>query len=529
MLLLQQVTYAHPNREVLFKDLNFSLNTNHKWSLIGNNGSGKSTLLKLIAGELQPLSGTIQRGEKPYYIPQLFGQYNHLSVGAALGVALKLTALQRILAGDTDEVQFERLNDDWTIEERCKEALAYWELSGIDLDRPMSRLSGGQKTKVFLAGIMIHQPAFVLLDEPSNHLDAASRTILYEFVQQYRGAMLVVSHDKRLLNLLDTTLELSRDGLKTYGGNYNFYVAQKAIEQAALLDDVHSKEKELRKAREKERETIERQQKLDARGKKKQEKSGVPRIMMNTLRNNAEQSTAKTKAVHGEKISGIREDLSALRAALPDLDKMRLGFDESAFHTGKLLFEAKDINFSFNGLPLWSYDRKLSVHSGDRLAIKGRNGSGKTTLINTILGLQVPGSGSIKRNEFRAVYIDQEYSLIDNELNVYEQLQRYNDGALQESELKNKLTHFLFGKESWDKACAVLSGGERMRLVLCCLSLSRQAPDLIVLDEPTNNLDLQNVSILTHAIRDYKGTIVVVAHDEDFLEAVNIRQEIDLS
>lgn len=528
MLLLQQVSYAHPNKALLFEALHLSLNTNNKWALVGNNGSGKSTLLKLIAGELSPLSGTIQCVEKPYYIPQLFGQYNHISVGAALGVDQKLSALKCILAGDTSEQQFERLNDDWTIEERCREALAYWELSGIDLEQPMSQLSGGQKTKVFLSGIMIHQPGLVLLDEPSNHLDVASRTILYEFVRQYRGAMLVVSHDKRLLNLLDTTLELSKDGLKTYGGNYDFYIAQKAIEQAALLDDVHSKEKELRKAREKERETIERQQKLDARGKKKQEKSGVPRIMMNTLRNNAEQSTAKTKAVHGEKISGIREDLSALRAALPDLDKMRLGFDESAFHTGKLLFEARDINFRFETAPLWEQGRSLAIHSGDRLAIKGRNGSGKTTLINTILGGHLPDSGTLQRNNFRSVYIDQEYALIDNTLSVYEQLQRYNESALGESELKNKLTHFLFFKESWDKSCAVLSGGERMRLVLCCLSLSKQAPDLIVLDEPTNNLDIQNVTILTHAIRDYKGTVVVVSHDEDFLEAINIRQEISL-
>ncbi|RYD98780.1 MAG: ABC-F family ATP-binding cassette domain-containing protein [Sphingobacteriales bacterium] len=529
MLLLQQVTYAHPNREVLFEGLNLSLHTNNKCALVGNNGSGKSTLLKLIAGELQPLSGTIQRIGKPYYIPQLLGQYNHLSVGAALGVDRKLAALQRILAGDTADLQFELLDDDWTIEARCKEAMAYWELSDIDLEQPVSRLSGGQKTKVFLAGIMIHQPAFVLLDEPSNHLDAASRAILYAFVQQYRGAMLVVSHDQRLLNLLDTTLELSKDGLKTYGGNYDFYTDRKAVEQAALLDEVHNKEKELRKAREKERETIERQQKLDARGKKKQEKSGVPKIMMNTLRNNAEQSTAKTKAVHGEKISGIREDLSALRAALPDLDKMRLGFDESAFHTGKLLFEAEAINFSFGATTLWPHASSLSIHSGDRLAIKGRNGSGKTTLINAILGRILPESGRVKRHAFRFVYIDQEYALIHNELNVYDQLQRYNDSALTESELKNKLTHFLFGKDSWDKSCAVLSGGERMRLVLCCLSLSRQAPDLIVLDEPTNNLDIQNVAILTHAIRDYKGTIVVVSHDEDFLEAVHIRQEFELS
>ncbi|OJV51526.1 MAG: ABC transporter ATP-binding protein [Bacteroidetes bacterium 43-16] len=529
MLLLQQVTYAHPNRDVLFEHINLSLTINSKQALVGNNGSGKSTLLKLIAGELSPLSGTVQWVEKPYYIPQLFGQYNHLSIGAALGVAGKLSALHAILAGDTGERQFELLQDDWTIEERCNEALAYWELPGIDLEQSMSTLSGGQKTKVFLAGMMIHQPGFILLDEPSNHLDAASREILYHFVTNYRGTMLVVSHDKQLLNLLDTTLELSKDGLKTYGGNYDFYVAQKAIEQSALLDDVQSREKELRKAKEKERETLERQQKLDARGKKKQEKAGVPRIMMNTLRNNAEQSSAKTKAVHGEKISGIKEELAALRAALPDLDKMRLGFDESGFHKGKLLFDAKAINVAIGNRLLWEAPLTMQLHSGGRLCIKGRNGSGKTTLINIILGLKLPETGSVQHNSFKSVYIDQEYSLINNALTVYEQLQQYNDSALEEAVLKNKLTHFLFMKAAWDKPCAVLSGGERMRLVLCCLSLSRQAPDLIVLDEPTNNLDIQNVLILTHAIRDYKGTVIVVSHDAAFLEDIGLSGVMTLS
>ncbi|MEA9412729.1 ribosomal protection-like ABC-F family protein [Flavobacterium sp. PL02] len=526
MLILQNISYIHPNKELLFDTISFTVNTNEKIALIGNNGTGKSTLLKIIAGKLQPSNGQVRCGSEPYYIPQIFGQYNDLTIAQALQIEEKLTALKEILEGNVSENNLNALNDDWTIEERCNNALKYWQLTDLDLSQKIETLSGGQKTKVFLAGISIHQPELVLLDEPSNHLDVAARQLLYDFIQSTSSALIVVSHDRKLLNLLNTVFELSKRGISVYGGNYDFYAEQKQIEQNALNQDLHSKEKALRKAKEKERETLERQQKLDARGKKKQEKAGVARIMINTLRNNAENSTSKIKGMHAEKIDGISHELQELRSALPDIDKMKFGFDNSSLHKGKILFNAKDINYSYDNEFVWKQNLNIQITSGERIALKGSNGSGKTTLIKLILGKLEPKTGILSRAENTSVYIDQDYSLIDNQLKIYEQAQQFNTTALQEHEIKMRLNRFLFTKEDWDKPCNVLSGGEKMRLMLCCLTISNQSPDSIILDEPTNNLDIQNIEILTAAINEFKGTLIVISHDEYFLEQINIERTI---
>jgi ATPase subunit of ABC transporter with duplicated ATPase domains len=528
MLILQNVSYTHPSKDLLFSDINLTVNNHEKTALIGNNGTGKSTLLKIMAGELQPSTGQISVEAEPYYVPQVFGQFNHLTIAQALRIEDKLNALKEILNGNTSEENFNLLNDDWTIEDRCNEALNYWQLNELNLSQKMEALSGGQKTKVFLAGTFIHQPELILLDEPSNHLDNLGRQLLYDFIKTTKSTLVVVSHDRKLLNLLDTICELSKHGIKAYGGNYDFYVEQKQIENDALSQDIQSKEKALRKAKEKERETIERQQKLDSRGKAKQEKAGVAKIMMNTLRNNAENSTSKLKSVHAEKIGGISQDLQELRSALPDIDKMKFGFDNSALHKRKILFTATDINFTYNTQQLWSENKTFEILSGERIALKGQNGSGKTTLIKLLLGDIEPETGTIYRAENKSVYIDQDYSLLDNKLKVYEQAQQFNTSALQEHEIKIRLNRFLFTKHDWDKPCSALSGGERMRLLLCCLTINSKSPDIIVLDEPTNNLDIQNVQILTTAINEYQGTLIVVSHDETFLEQVNTERAIEL-
>lgn len=528
MLTLQNISYTHPNKDLLFSDINLTVNNHEKTALIGNNGVGKSTLLKIIAGELQSTNGQISVETEPYYVPQIFGQFNHMTIAQALQIENKLNALKAILNGDTNEENFNLLNDDWTIEDRCTEALNYWQLNDFDLSQKMETLSGGQKTKVFLAGISIHQPELVLLDEPSNHLDITSRQLLYDFVQTTKSTLIIVSHDRKLLNLLSSVCELSKHGIKVYGGNYDFYKEQKQIENNALSQDIQSKEKALRKAKEKERETLERQQKLDSRGKSKQEKSGVARIMMNTLRNNAENSTSKLKSVHAEKIGGLSQDLQELRSSLPDIDKMKFGFDNSALHKGKVLFTATDINFGYDNKPLWKDNLNFQITSSERIALKGKNGSGKTTLIKLILGDIEPQLGTIYRADNKSVYIDQDYSLLDNTLKVYEQAQQFNTSALQEHEVKIRLNRFLFGKDDWDKPCIALSGGERMRLLLCCLTINSKSPDIIILDEPTNNLDIQNVEILTTAINEYQGTLIVVSHDETFLEQINIERTIEL-
>lgn len=526
MFTLQNISYFHPNRDLLFRNISFTVNKNTKSALVGNNGAGKSTLLRIMAKELEPSEGNLIMEGIPYYVPQVFGQFNHLTIAEALNIDIKLRALHEILRGNVTENLYDELNDDWSVEDRCREALAYWQLSEIDLFQKMGSLSGGQKTKVFLAGIHIHRPEFVLLDEPSNHLDMQGRQLFYDFIRSTAGTVMVVSHDRVLLNLLDTVYELDGRGITSYGGNYSFFREQKRIERESLAHDVLSKEKALKKAKEKERETQERQQKADARGKKKQEKAGVARIMMNTLRNGAENSTARLKGVHEEKIGGLSKELRSLRTAIPNIDKIQFGFGSSSIHKGKMLFQAVAVNYRYGTFNLWKNALTFQIMSGNRVALMGTNGSGKTTLIRMLTGDLEPFEGTLMRAQTNPVYIDQDYSAIRPGNTVYEQAQSANTDSLPEHEVKTKLSQFLFTRHDWDKPCEALSGGERMRLLLCCLTISINAPDVIILDEPTNNLDVQNIEILTKAINEYRGTLIVVSHDALFLNEINIEKNI---
>ncbi|MDF3026709.1 MAG: family ATP-binding cassette protein [Fluviicola sp.] len=528
MIILQNISYQHPNKDRLFENLNLSIQNQNKAAIIGNNGVGKSTLLKIIAGQLHQTSGQLTIQAVPYFIPQHFGQFDQLSIAQALRIEDKLLAFKEILAGNVTEEHLNTLNDDWTIEERCETALNLWQLNGLDPDQKLDSLSGGQKTKVFLAGISIHQPELILMDEPTNHLDTEGRKLLYDFVQNSTSTLLIVSHDRKLLNLTDTICELSKTGIRVYGGTYDFYTEQKEIEQQALLNELRNTEKSLKKAKEKERETLERQNKLDSRGKQKQDKAGVARIMMNTLKNNAEKSTAKVKNMHSDKIEGISGDLQQVRSKLPEFDQIQFGFANASLHKGKILFKAKDLNLNYGNSTLWKRSLNIQINSGERISIQGPNGSGKTSLLKLILGKFHVENAQIQRIDASAVYIDQDYSLIDNSKTVYEQAQAFNNTALLEHEIKIRLNRFLFHKETWDKSCRNLSGGERMRLLLCCLTISSKSPDMLILDEPTNNLDIQNIEILTAAINQYHGTILVVSHDEIFLDQIQIDRAINL-
>ncbi|RZK81252.1 MAG: ABC-F family ATP-binding cassette domain-containing protein, partial [Pedobacter sp.] len=363
MFILHQISYLHANREQLFDQLDLFVETHNKIALVGNNGTGKSTLLKIISGEIQPTSGRVELSSKPYYVPQHFGQYNDLTISEALKVDGKLKGLKAILGGDGSEENFALLEDDWTIEDKCLRALSNWGLSDLELGKKLNSLSGGEKTKVFLSGIEIHEPQIILLDEPSNHLDNKGRALLYDLVENIRATMLIVSHDRTLLNLLNSTFELSERGIKVYGGNYDFYVEQKKLKQQALTDELHHRESELNKAKAIEREMIQRQQKLDARGKKKQEKSGVSRIMMNTLRNKAENSTTKAKGIHALKITGINDELRSLRSSLANHAQIKIDFPGTNLHRGKILFKANQLNHFYNGKKLWDVGLSFQITS----------------------------------------------------------------------------------------------------------------------------------------------------------------------
>lgn len=525
---IQSVTYMHPDKDVLFSNVSFSMHKGEKISLIGDNGSGKSTLMKLIIRELLPSEGQVIYSEKPYYIPQHFGQFNHLTIAGVLRIEDKLHALYAILQGDVSADHFTVLDDDWDIEERAIAALHEWGLTDIPLSHPIHLLSGGEKTKVFLAGITLYSPSFILMDEPTNHLDDVSREKLYHFMISSLSGILVVSHDRTLLNLLSSTYELTSKGITYYAGNYDFYKEQKELSVQMLQIQLEENEKQLQKARKQAREVMERQQKHDARGKKQNIKSGIGKMAMNTFRDQAEKSSVRISNVHVDKIQSLVENAMGIRKALPDVKVMKMDFNSSSLHNGKTLLTAKSLNYTYRAGCLWSSPLNFVIKSGDRIHLKGGNGSGKTTLLKLLTGNLSPTIGTLTRVDgLTYVYLDQEYSIIHNNLSVLEQLSGFNT-KLYDYELKTILNRFLFPVSSWNKRCSCLSGGEKMKLSLCCLMVSAQAPDIFIVDEPTNNIDITNMEILTNALKNYRGTLLVVSHDTYFVEQINVDKTIVL-
>lgn len=403
------------------------------------------------------------------------------------------------------------------------------------------------------------------MDEPTNHLDSSGRQRLYDWVEKYRSTLLVVSHDRTLLNLLPEICELEKHQINYYGGNYEFYKEQKTLMQEALQQRIEEKEKALRIARKVARETAERRDKQNVRGEKSNIRKGVPRIVLNALQGKSEKSTSKLTGVHQEKAEKLTNERNQLRGSLSPTAALKTDFNSSSLHTGKILVTAKEINFSYHSnsvnndiltnneinssdtgyLPnpnsndiqensiskqqLWQAPVSFQLKSGDRLRIEGANGSGKTTLLKLITGQLQPQEGTLTRTDFSYVYLNQEYSIIDDRNSILEQAYAFNSRNLPEHEIKIILNRYLFPASEWDKSCRKLSGGEKMRLAFCCLMISNNTPDMFILDEPTNNLDIQSIEIITATIKNYAGTVIAISHDNYFIQEIGVEQCILLS
>lgn len=522
----QQISYQLPNRETLFHNIHFTLQPGDKAAIVGNNGAGKTTLLRIVAGLEQNFSGTLNRAGSLYYVPQHYGHFNNYTVAEALGIAPLLEALQAIEAGDLSQHYYDLLEHDWDIRARCEAAFVQWGLPGITPDMPLQALSGGMKTRLFLSGMAIVNPGIVLLDEPTNHLDMSGRAQLYQWMETTHCTLLLTSHDRELLRLCNPIWELGAGGLKTYGGNYDLYAEQKAVATAAMEQDLAHQEKALKEARRKQQQALERKQHADAQARKRARHSGGPKILLNSRKNSAENSSSRLNQVHHAKVRELRTNLQEAAALVQVQRVMKAYFSAPALPAGKVLAQATSINYAHEpGQWLWPQPLTLTIRSGDRLTIPGGNGSGKTTLLQLLRGQLIPGQGTIQSAPCTTLLLDQDYSLIDREKTVLEQAGSYNERHITAAALHTLLANFLFGPESWNKPCAILSGGEMLRLALCCMVLQQDAPDMIYLDEPTNNLDLANITMLGQIFADYRGTLVVISHDENFLEAVGIEDE----
>lgn len=525
-IVISGVSFHYDQQQPLFQDINLSVASGKAVSVIGTNGTGKSTLLKLIAGALPVSSGSIRCASTPYYVPQQVG-LTGISVGQALGVSDKIAALHAICNGSDRYEHYDIVADDWDIESRCRVALDGWGLAHIDPTTPIDPLSGGEKTKIVLAGLSIHHPSIILLDEPTNHLDPTGRQKLYTLISNSKATIVVVSHEITLLNLLEETYELSPKGLNVYGGNYDFYKGQKQIEEQSLQQQISAESTALHLARKKAQEVREQQERRVHRGAK--ERSGVPRIILKARHDKGENTGAKLSEKHRGIIAEKQSHLSELRQKQQTHSALNIDFERPTVHRGKLLMEASGVNVGYGSNPLlWETPLDLEIRSGDRIHLTGDNGTGKTTLLKLLLGALVPHVGTIKKADCSFAYLDQEYRQIKTTQTVLELAQQHNDRKLADHELKLRLHRALFPKERWGQSCQGLSGGERMRLALCCLMIAHPAPDLFALDEPTNNLDLSSLELLTATLTNYKGTLLVISHDPKFIDELGITKVVEL-
>ena len=527
-IILKNISYILPGGKKIFNNLSFSFNP-ELIGVVGKNGIGKSTLAKIIAGKLTVQSGSVEVSGRLKSLPQILDDWIDSNVAEIFAIKNKYEALKRLENGQGNKEDLVILDDDWDLVEQVEIIKERIGISHIDLDRKYTSLSGGEKVRCLLASLLIDNPDFIILDEPTNHLDAEGRNIIYDFVKNWKKGMIVISHDKNLLRLMNTIAELSSIGFKSYGGNYDYYIQQKKLEDEAAQKEIRNVTVELKKLIEKKLHVIERQQKRNVSGEKRAEKSNQPKIMANQLKGSGEKTLKKLKEIHNEKINEIEKKLSDIKKKQRPNINIKLDISNKDHFKQKNIVTAERINFSYNKKKnIWLYDLSFNIYGGERIELRGKNGTGKTTLLKMIRGELKNLTGKLEVRSKKIGSLEQDISILDEEISILENINNASGRKLPEHDLRIKLGRFLFYKDDVFKKAKVLSGGERMRAGLACLLSSYKTPDLILLDEPTNNLDLESIEELIDGLNKYKGTILVVSHDPDFLREINVERIIDL-
>ena len=516
------LTFAWPDGTPVFTDLSLVIGAG-RTGLIGLNGSGKSTLLRLIAGELTPARGSVQVAGELGYVPQnvtLAGT----RVEDALGIAGIRAALAAIEAGDASEQNFARVGNDWDAEERARATLDRLGLEQVPLDRRIDELSGGESVLLCLAAQFLRRPAVLLLDEPTNNLDLHARHRLYDAVGgaagselalcSWAGAMVIVSHDRDLLDLVDQIGELRAGTVRWYGGNFTGYEEALAVEQEAAERTVRAAESDVRRQK---RELIETRTKLDRRvryGQKMQESGGVPRIVAGNLKRQAQVSAGKLRNTQLDRLDEATKRLEAAEEAVRDDQEIRISLPATSVPGGRTVLTLQALKVQYGSRA------ELIVRGPERIALTGRNGAGKTTLLRTITGEISPVSGEVKL-AVPVRYLPQRLDILDPGLTVVQNVAKAAPTATV-NQIRAQLARFLFRGRRADQVAGTLSGGELFRAALATLLLAEPPPQLLLLDEPTNNLDMASVRQLSGALRSYQGALIVASHDVPFLRDLGI-------
>ncbi|CAL9363351.1 ABC-F family ATP-binding cassette domain-containing protein [Streptomyces sp. enrichment culture] len=514
-LTVTSLSYSWPDGTPVFDGLDAAFGPG-RTGLVGVNGSGKSTLLKLLAGELTPAGGTVRTTGEVGHLPQNVTLDTALRVDEALGVAARRAALHAIEAGDTAEEHFETVGDDWDVEERALATLGELGLGHLGLDRTVGEVSGGESVLLRLAALLLRRPDVLLLDEPTNNLDLYARRRLYGAVRGWSGVMIVVSHDRELLELVDQIADLRSGRIVWYGGNHSAYQEALAVEQEAAERMVRVAASDVRRQK---RELADAQVKLARRkryGQKMWDTKREPKIVMGARKRAAQESAGKHRILHEERLAEAKERLDEAAEAVRDDDEIRVDLPYTAVPPGRTVLTLRDLELAYGS----RVKGEVQLRGPERVALIGRNGAGKTTLLRTVAGELDPVAGETTAH-VPLRFLPQRLDVLDEELTVAQNVARFAPDAT-DNRIRARLARFLFRGGRADRPASTLSGGERFRAALAALMLAEPAPQLLMLDEPTNNLDMASVRQLTTALESYEGALVVASHDLPFLTSVGI-------
>ncbi|MFD7975539.1 ABC-F family ATP-binding cassette domain-containing protein [Streptomyces sp. NPDC059071] len=522
------LSFAWPDDTPVFHDLSFALTTGST-GLVAPNGSGKSTLLRLIAGELRPATGSLSVGGTLGHLPQTLPLTGDVTVAEVLGVADVIRALDAVESGDVSEEHFVTIGDDWDVEERTRAQLDRLGLAGLALDRRLGTLSGGQVVRLGLAAQLLRRPDVLLLDEPTNNLDRDARHKLYDALGDFKGLLLVVAHDRALLDRMDGIAELGSSRLRFYGGNFTAYEEAVRAEQEVAEKNVRNAEQELKREKRELQQARERADRRASNAARNLKSAGLPRIFAGNMKRGAQEAAGRAGQMHASRVGEAKARLDEAGRALRDEQRITLELPDTQVPAGRDLFLGEGMQVRHDGRDVFAEGGiDLSVRGPERIALTGPNGAGKTTLMRLVTGELAPQDGRIRRGDGRVAYLSQRLDLLDPDRTVAENFAAFAPGR-PEAERMNLLARFLFRGSRAHLPVGVLSGGERLRATLACVLCAEPAPQLLLLDEPTNNLDLVSVGQLESALDSYRGAFLVVSHDERFLAEIGVNRWLRLA
>jgi len=516
-LTLERVSWQLPDGRLLFSDLDETFDA-RPTGLVGRNGVGKSVLAQLLAGRLLPTHGRCLRSGPAAWLPQQIDAAPTDTVADLAGLGDALAALHRIEQGSSDVADFDALGERWQLREHLQAGLERMQLHGVSAETPVHQLSGGQRMRVALAGALLSEADFLVLDEPSNHLDAQGRHLLRDQLRRWPRGLLVVSHDRALLGDMQRIVELSSLGLRGHGGNYDFYAARRSEERRLAAETLQQRRHERRQGEQALREQQEQRERRTARGNRQAAHANQAPILLGRQKQRAQATAGKADLQQQQQRERLDDQVRQAAAEVEAAAAVVLLPVAGTGGAPERMAVMEDVVLPFVDGPLARVD--LLLRRGERLALTGRNGSGKSVLLKVLAGRMPPLSGTVQVNAPHA-WLDQHLALPVPEAPAMEQL-RHANPSMADAELRTRLALLGLDAGNAQQPVEALSGGERMKLALACTLYAQPPAQLLLLDEPANHLDLDSMQALEAMLRDWSGTLLVAAHDEAFLRGIGI-------